>query len=301
MFDRIRFKNVVQRRVREMTDVATMARACAGLVLAAMTAACAGNRDEELAYIERPAEQIYTQGMDQFERDRYEVAALFFDEVERQHPYSEWARRAMMMAAYAHYENNDYEAAIATAERYVNLYPSGQTTAYAYYLIALCHYERILDVGRDQSSTRAALDALNQVARRYPQTDYARDSRLKIDLTMDHLAGKEMEVGRWYLREGHHLAAINRFRTVVEQYDTTSHTPEALHRLVESYVALGIVEEARQVAAVLSYNYPGSRWYEDTYDLLADQQLLDRQTGVEVEEGEPEQRSWWGRTVGRMF
>lgn len=281
--------------------MAKMARVLAAAVVVATAAGCAGKRDKDLAYVERPAETIYSLGMEQFERERYDIAAQVFDEVERQHPYSEWARRAMMMGAYAHYQDNDYEGAIATAERYINLYPSGQTTAYAYYLIALCHYERILDVGRDQSETRAALDALTQVARRYPDTDYARDARLKIDMTMDHLAGKEMEVGRWYLRQGHYLAAINRFKTVVDQYDTTSHVPEAMHRLVEAYVALGVVDEARQVAAVLGYNYPGSEWYQDSYELLADQGLLDRASGVELEEAEPAKRSWWGRTVGRMF
>jgi outer membrane protein assembly factor BamD len=277
------------------------ARLCAVALIAGLAAGCAGDRREELAYVERPAELIYSEGVDQIERRRYEEAAAYFDEVERQHPYSEWARRAMMMAAYAHYEDGDYPAAIATAERYVNLYPSGQTTAYAYYLIALCHYERILDVGRDQTSTQQALNALTQVARRYPDTDYARDARLKIDLTLDHLAGKEMDVGRWYLREGHHLAAINRFRIVIDQYETTSHVPEALHRLVEAYVALGVLDEAREVAGVLGYNYPGSRWYEDTYDLLAREGMVDRVSGQALEEGEAEQRSWWGRTVGRVF
>lgn len=274
-----------------------------GLIVAlAVTAtACQGNRKEELAYIERPAELIYNEGIEQFDKNRYDRAAQFFDEVERQHPYSEWARRAMMMAAYANYQSNDYDAAISTAERYIALYPGGQTTAYAYYLIALCHYERILDVGRDQSSTRAAMEALTQVTRRYPQTDYARDARLKIDLTLDHLAGKEMDVGRWYLRQGHDLAAINRFKRVVEEYETTSHVPEALHRLVEAYVALGILDEAREVAAVLGYNYPGSVWYEDTYDLLADQGMVDRRSGAELDAEGPEGRSWWGRTVGRVF
>lgn len=274
-----------------------------GLIVAlAVTAtACQGNRKEELAYIERPAELIYNEAIEQFDKDRYDRAAQFFDEVERQHPYSEWARRAMMMAAYANYQSNDYDAAISTAERYIALYPGGQTTAYAYYLIALCHYERILDVGRDQSSTRAAMEALTQVTRRYPQTDYARDARLKIDLTLDHLAGKEMDVGRWYLRQGHDLAAINRFKRVVDEYGTTSHVPEALHRLVEAYVALGILDEAREVAAVLGYNYPGSVWYEDTYDLLADQGMVDRRSGAELDAEGPEGRSWWGRTVGRVF
>jgi outer membrane protein assembly factor BamD len=271
------------------------------LLAAVLAAGCAGDRRDRLAYVERPAEQIYNQGLTQFERNRYDVAAELFDEVERQHPYSEWARRAMMMAAYAHYQNNDYEGAIATAERYINLYPSGQTTAYAYYLIALCHYERILDVGRDQQETRAALDALTQVERRFPNTDYARDARLKIDLTRDHLAGKEMDVGRWYLRQGHYLAAINRFQNVIRDYDTTSHTPEALHRLVEAYLALGIVDEAREVASVLSYNYPDSDWYQDTYALLTREGLVDASTGRETDDEGSQNRSWWGRTVGRVF
>jgi outer membrane protein assembly factor BamD len=260
---------------------------------------CAGDRDK-LAYVERPAELIYNEGFTQFERKRFDIAAELFDEVERQHPYSEWARRAMMMAAYAHYQDNDYEGAIATAERYINLYPSGQTTAYAYYLVALCHYERILDVGRDQEETRAALDALTQVERRYPSTDYARDARLKIDLTRDHLAGKEMDIGRWYLKQGQYLAAINRFQTVIDEYDTTTHAPEALHRLVEAYLALGIVDEARQVASVLGYNYPGSDWYEDSYELLTKEGLVDIATGLETE-GEVRTPSWWDRTVGRVF
>jgi outer membrane protein assembly factor BamD len=281
--------------------MATRARAAAALAIALLAVACAGDRRQRLAYVERPAELIYAEGFNQFERERYDIAAVLFDEVERQHPYSEWARRAMMMAAFAHYQSNDYDAAIATAERYINLYPSGQTTAYAYYLIALCHYERILDIGRDQTETQAALDALNQVARRYPSTDYARDARLKIDLTRDHLAGKEMDIGRWYQRDGHFLAAINRFKLVVDEYDTTTHTPEALHRLVECYLALGIIDEARQVAAVLSYNYPGSDWYEDTYALLTREGVVDRRTGQDIEGGAPRQRSWWGRTVGRVF
>ncbi|MCG8443501.1 MAG: outer membrane protein assembly factor BamD, partial [Caulobacterales bacterium] len=196
-------------------------------------ASCANRRREQrLAYIERPAEVIYNEAFDRLDKRRLIEAVELFDEVERQHPYSEWARRAMMMAAFASYRSNDYDTAIATAERYVALYPGGDTAAYAYYLIALCYYERILDVNRDQRTTQQALDALRQVTRRYPTSDYARDARLKIEMTLDHLAGKEMEVGRWYLREGHHLAAINRFRTVIDDYETTTHTPEALHRLV---------------------------------------------------------------------
>jgi outer membrane protein assembly factor BamD len=272
------------------------------LALMAALAACGGrNKKEQLAYIERPAETIYQEAVDKLDKKRMTEAALLFDEVERQHPYSEWARRAMMMAAYTKYIGNDYEGAIANAERYVALYPSGETTAYAYYLIALCYYERILDVGRDQRTTEQALASLQQVTRRFPETDYARDARLKIEMTRDHLAGKEMEVGRWYLRQGHYTAAINRFKRVIEEYETTTHTPEALHRLVEAYVALGIMEEAEQVAAVLGYNYPGSNWYSDSYNLLAREGVVDASTGARLEAPEKRKRSWWGRTVGRFF
>ncbi len=267
----------------------------------AATGCARNNQAESLPYIERPAEMIYSLALDRLERKRYAEAVLLFDEVERQHPYSEWARRAMMMSSYSNYTSNQYQAAITTAERYIALYPGGDTTAYAYYLIALCHYEQILDVGRDQRTTEQALNALRQVERRFPRSDYARDARLKIDLTLDHLAGKEMEVGRFYLRQGHYLASINRFKTVIDEYQTTSHTPEALHRLVEAYVSLGVLTEATEVAAVLGYNYPGSEWYEDTYELLVDEGVVFAETGESNENLALERRSWWGRTVGRIF
>ncbi len=234
---------------------------------AAALSACAGDR-EELEYVERPVEPIYLAGYDQLERGRYELAVQLFDEVERQHPYSEWARRAMLMSAYALYADNEYDDAIQAAQSFLSLHPGNEAAPYAYYLIAQCHFERITDVGRDQSATLNALEAWRQVVRRYPNTDYARDARLKIDMSMDQLAGKEMDVGRWYLKNGHTLAAIGRFKNVIESYQTTTHTAEALHRLVESYVQLGVMEEATQVASVLGYNYPGSRWYEDSYELL---------------------------------
>ncbi len=280
-----------------------MRKSIAALVAfgAMILSSCAGSEKEELPYVERPAELIYDLALERLEQKRYEEAVLLFNEVERQHPYSEWSRRAMMMSAYANYSTNQYPEAIATAERYIALYPGGDTTSYAYYLIALCHYEQILDVGRDQRTTEQALAALRQVERRFPRSDYARDARLKIDLTLDHLAGKEMEVGRFYLKNGHHLAAINRFKTVIEEYQTTSHVPEALHRLVESYVSLGIASEATQVAAVLGYNYPGSEWYEDTYSLLTSQGIVLADTGQTNENLELERRSWWGRTIGRVF
>jgi outer membrane protein assembly factor BamD len=238
------------------------------VVSALMLTACGGNRDAELSYVETPVERLYNEGFDALQRRRYDEAAAYFDEVERQHPFSEWARRAMLMAAYSNYEARLYDEAISDAERFIALHPGSSSAPYAYYLIAISHYERIYDVGRDQSTTRTALDSLQQVVRRYPDSPYASDARLKMDMTRDHLAGKEMSVGRWYLRNGYYLAAINRFQNVVRDYETTSHTPEALHRLVESYVALGVDEEARQVASVLGYNFPGSNWYEDSYDLL---------------------------------
>ncbi|MBL4597301.1 MAG: outer membrane protein assembly factor BamD, partial [Robiginitomaculum sp.] len=242
------------------------------LLLAMMligTAGCAGrNQAKKLAYVEQPAEALYLDGYDRLARRDWTRAILFFDEVERQHPYSEWARRAMLMAAYANYESQKYDAAVIAAQRFVALHPGSRSAPYAYYLIGVCHFEQILDVGRDQAKTQEALNALRQVVRRFPKSEYARDARLKIDLTLDQLAGKDMAIGRYYLRFGNTLAAINRFRNVITEYQTTTHAPEALHRLVEAYVRLGVLNEAVEVAAVLGYNYPGSDWYEDSYSLL---------------------------------
>jgi len=269
----------------------TSLRKLAFLVAAVALAACASN-ETEIAYVERPVETLYINAFDALQGEKYDEAAARFDEVERQHPYSEWARRSMLMAAFANYQANRYDEAIADAERFIALHPGNQSAPYAYYLIAQSHFERILDVGRDQGHTQRALEALRQIVRRYPDSDYARDARLKIDMTMDQLAGKEMAVGRFYLRSGQTLAAINRFRTVVEDYQTTSHAPEALHRLVEAYVSLGINEEARQVAAVLGYNYPGSRWYSDSYQLLTAR-------GIDAPDAEPDDRD--GNFVTRAF
>lgn len=241
---------------------------CLTGLMATVLTACGGGGDEELAYVEQPVEGLYQTAFELLERRQFEAAAAYFDEVERQHPFSEWARRSMLMAAFANYQDNAYPEAISDAERFIALHPGSSSAPYAYYLIALSHYEQIYDVGRDQSTTVNAQNALQQVILRYPDTAYAQDARLKFDMTQDHLAGKEMSVGRWYMRNGYYLAAINRYRNVLRDYGTTSHVPEALHRLVESYVSLGIDEEARQVASVLGYNFPGSEWYEDSYDLL---------------------------------
>ncbi|HMM14866.1 MAG TPA: outer membrane protein assembly factor BamD [Parvibaculum sp.] len=229
--------------------------------------------DDELPYQERPVEQIYNKAMDYVADGSYQKAAQEFDEVERQHPYSIWARRATLMSAYSHYKVNEYDDAIVTAQRYIALHPGSKDVAYAYYLVALCYYEQISDVGRDQKMTEDALASLTALIQRFPQSEYARDARLKLDLTLDHLAGKEMEVGRYYLKKRDYIAAINRFRIVVERYQSTTHVPEALHRLVEAYLSLGVKPEAQTAAAILGYNYPGSDWYQDSYALLAEQGL----------------------------
>jgi len=235
----------------------------AGLLLA--TAGCAA---EPTPYVERPVEEIYNDAMDRLGSGDYEAAAREFDEVERQHPYSIWATKAQLMAAYALYEAEKFDDAVIAIDRFIQLHPTNQDAPYAYYLKGLSYYAQISDVGRDQKITRLALSALEELVRRYPTSEYARDARLKIDLTQDHLAGKEMEIGRFYLRRDYLLAAINRFRVVVQDYQTTSHVPEALHRLVEAYEALGMSDQAARVAAVLGHNFPGSEWYVDTYELV---------------------------------
>lgn len=235
--------------------------------LALFAAACSSNSDED-TYVARDVEVLYNLGADALERHAWGKAAVFFDEVERQHPYSQWARRAQLQAAYAHYMRSSYDDAILAAERFLQLHPGHADAAYAYYLIGICHYEQIVDVGRDQDATIKAQNALIEVIRRYPDSEYARDAKLKLALTNDHLAGKEMEVGRFYLHRQEYIAAISRFSTVIEKYETTSHAPEAMHRLVEAYYALGVMDEARRVAHVLGANYPGSKWYEYSYKLL---------------------------------
>ncbi|MBL4869405.1 MAG: outer membrane protein assembly factor BamD [Robiginitomaculum sp.] len=251
---------------------------------------------QKLAYEERPAETLYNNAIRDMDTGRYDRAILFFDEVERQHPFSRWARRSMLMSAYAHYSSGDYDDAITSSERFISLHPGSDSTPYAYYLIAICHYEQIFDVGRDQGTTVLAEASLQQVVRRYPDSDYARDARLKLELTHDHLAGKEMDVGRWYLRQNHYLAAIGRFKNVVRTYETTSQVEEAMHRLVESYVSLGLIGEAKQVGSVLGYNYPAGDWYFDSYNLLS-KYGVDLQVELKVKR----ERGYWIRLKERLF
>ncbi|GBD43839.1 Outer membrane protein assembly factor BamD [bacterium HR40] len=254
------------------------------LLMALPLAACSGTRNGG-EQVEKPAEELWAEATRLLDEERFEQAAKAFEEVERQHPYSQLATRAQLMAAYAYYEGGMYDAAIAAAERFIELHPGHEEVPYAHYLVAVSWYEQISDVGRDQGATEKALEALNLVVQRFPDSDYARDAQYKIDLVRDHLAGKEMEIGRFYQRQGRWLAAMNRFRRVVEAYQTTTHVPEALHRLVECNLALGLEEEARVAAAVLGHNFPDSEWYRRSYALLQGRGL----------EPEPEKAGWLSR------
>jgi outer membrane protein assembly factor BamD len=224
-------------------------------------------------YQERPIDQIYDNAWKQINKGSWDLAAAQFNEVDRQHPYSVWARRAQLMAAFCYYQSNKYDDAVSTADQYISLHPGSQEVAYAFYLKAISLYEQIVDVGRDQSKTQGALVALQDVVQRFPDTEYARDATLKIDLTEDHLAGKEMEVGRYYLTRGNYIGAINRFRVVIDQYQTTPQIAEALERLTESYYSLGLDSEAQTAAAVLGANYPGTVWYQDSFNILKGRNL----------------------------
>lgn len=252
-----------------------------GLILAVVavsalsTSACLnrGAGRPRLAYEERPVEALYNTGYARIEARRWSDAIDYFQEVERQHPYSEWSRRAILMQIYAYYQNNNYAEAIAASDRFIALFPGNPSAPYAFYMKAICNFEQITDVGRDQNFALQALDGLRDVTRRYPGTPYATDAMVKIDMVNDQLAGKEMSIGRYYQRAGQPLAAINRYKAVIdnEAYQRTSHTPEALYRLVEVYVGLGLKDEATRNGAVLGHNYPGSPWYAEAYALLTEE------------------------------
>lgn len=245
---------------------------------------------------DQTAETLYNNGMDQMTRGQYSSAVDFFSEVERQHPYSVWASKSTLMTAFSRYQVERYDDAIAVLDRYIHLHPGSEDIAYAYYLRALCHYEQILDIQRDQKITRKAREALDEVIRRFPKSKYARDALLKRDLTRDQIAGQEMAVGRWYQKTNQHIAAINRFQEIIKKFDTTSHVPEALHRLTESYLFLGLEEEAKKTAAILGHNFPGSEWYIDSYALM---------TGIDPRRDEKDRgkkkRSWLGRAWHSIF
>ncbi|MFV0335295.1 MAG: outer membrane protein assembly factor BamD [Tropicimonas sp.] len=225
------------------------------------------------------AEQIYKRAEYDLENGDPDDAAELFGEIERLYPYSEWAKRALIMQAFAYHQDHDFENSRASAQRYIDFYPADEDAAYAQYLLALSYYDQIDEVGRDQGLTYQALQALREVIENYPDSEYARSAILKFDLAFDHLAAKEMEIGRFYLRREHHTAAINRFRVVVEEFQTTSHTAEALHRLVEAYLSLGLQDEAQTAGAILAYNFQSTVWYQDTYKLLVERGLTAQAKG----------------------
>ncbi|RYY29032.1 MAG: outer membrane protein assembly factor BamD [Sphingomonadales bacterium] len=241
-------------------------------VLAFSVAGCARKAKSDLPYVARDVGTLYSAAKQRLDQHQYKMAAALFDEVERQHPYSVWARRAQLMGAFSYYLNGDYTESVSSAQRFLAVHPGNRDAAYAYYLIAVSYYEQISDVTRDQKITQQALDSLGELTRRYPNSRYASDARLKIDLVRDHLAGKEMEIGRFYEGRGLWLAASLRFRAVVDNYETTTHAPEALLRLTETYLALGVPLEAQKSAAVLGANYPGTDWYERAYKLIQENQ-----------------------------
>ncbi len=216
----------------------------------------------------KTAEVLYNDGLEKLEARSYAKAVELFEELERTYPYSKWATKAQVISAYTSYKDEQYDDALVTLERFIKLHPANSDVSYAYYLRGLCFYEQISDVGRDQSYSEYAKSALNEVIARFPSSSYAQDAKIKLDLVNDHLSGKEVNVGRFYLKQGSYAAAINRFQEVIENYQTTSHVPEALHRLVEVYMAMGVRSEAKKYAAVLGYNYPGSKWYGYSYKLI---------------------------------
>lgn len=220
-------------------------------------------------FVEEPADKLYNEGLYLMNQSKDpKAAAKKFEEVDRQHPYSDWARKSLLMSSYAAYEAGDYDTAIGSATRYVTLHPGSQDAAYAQYLIAASHYDQIPDISRDQGRTEKAMAALEEVVRKYPSSEYATSAKKKLEGARDQLAGKEMAVGRYYADKRDYTAAINRFKTVVTQYQTTRHVEEALMRLTEAYMAIGIVGEAQTAAAVLGHNFPDSKWYKDAYNLV---------------------------------
>lgn len=273
-------------------------RVAAGLiVLAAPLGGCGTGalwdkffaKDE--TFVDEPADKLYNEGLYLLnQKGDKKAAAKKFEEVDRQHPYSEWARKALLMSAYAAYENGDYDECISSANRYVALHPGSPDAAYAQYLIAASNFEQIPDVSRDQGRTEKAIAALEEVIRKYPNSEYATNARKKIEAARDQLAGKEMNVGRYYMGRRDYTAAINRFKVVVTQYQTTRHVEEALARLTEAYMAIGIVGEAQTAAAILGHNFPDSRWYKDAYNLV-------KSGGVEPSENK---ESWISRAFKKV-
>src|SRR6201991_101685 len=266
----------ITRGLRRLSADAQRLRLAASLFVLAIALSGWGTGplwDEFLAkddtFVDEPADKLYNEGLYFMnEKKDAKAASKKFEEVDREHPYSEWARKSLLMSAYAYYNSGDYDSCIGAATRYVTLHPGSPDAAYAQYLIAASHYDQIPDTSRDQGRTEKAIAALEEVIRKYPTSEYAVSAKAKLEGARDQLAGKEMAIGRYYMEKRDYTAAINRFKTVVTQYQTTRHVEEALERLTEAYMAIGIVPEAETAAAVLGHNFPDSRWYKDAYNLV---------------------------------
>jgi len=268
-------------------------------VLLPLLSGCGASDDNAKKVANGPVEELYNNGVDALNARRFSTADDQFNAVEQNYPYSSWAVNAQLMSGYSLYLQNKYTQAIGTLDRFIQLHPAHRDIAYAYYLRALSYYEQIADIQRDQKGTEQAMNALRDVVTRFPDSSYATDARLKIDLCVDHLAGKEMEVGRFYQRQHLYEAAIGRYQRVVDDFQTTNHVPEALARLTEVYLALGLKEQARKTAAVLGYNYPGSEWYSDSYAQLVDNGMAHGSDKSQIQE--PERRGFFSRAWHAVF
>ncbi len=263
---------------------------------AVLLTACSSDKEkDDPANDNRPVEVLYNEAGDQLDAGEYKEAAVAFDKVDRQYPYSEWATKAQLMSGYAYYKDLDYDNAIIALDRFIQLHPGNKDIDYAYYLKALSYYEQITDVARDQEMTQEAMDALDAILERFPNSRYARDAQLKKDLTRDHLAGKEMTVGRYYQKQEIYPAALRRYQNVVKDYQTTTHTPEALFRIVECNYALGLDSESARVAAILGYNFPGSDWYKRAYALLKPEYKL------QLDKEQEKNKGFIKRTLDSVF
>ena len=300
-------------------SVKLAAPVCAALMLSACSSLDIFGPKADDTYIEGTVQQLYSQGQDLMRRKEYKQAAKYFSEVDRQHPYSAWAARSQLMVSYANYKAKEFHTARLALNRFLRLHPAHRDVAYAHYLKALCYFEEIRDTKRDQSFTKAAYREFTLVAERYPASKFAVDSKQKAAALRDHLAGHEMEIGRFYQGKEQHLAAVNRFKTVVQEYQASRHVPETLHRMTESYIALGLRNEAQRTAAVLGHNFPKSRWYADSYALLQGKRTAPvSRTSVTTALSRSKKkqksasgrqritvkgsgRSWFGRMVDRVF
>jgi outer membrane protein assembly factor BamD len=289
----------VRRELRRLSAGTRRLRLAASLIVLALPLSGCGTgalwdkffAKDEAAFQDEPADKLYNEGLYLMnERKDNRSAAKKFEEVDRQHPYSEWARKSLLMSAFASYQQGDYDSCIGSATRYVTLHPGSPDAAYAQYLIAASHYDQIPDISRDQGRTEKAMAALEEVIRKYPNSEYAASAKAKLEGARDQLAGKEMAIGRYYMQKRDYTAAINRYKTVVTRYQTTRHVEEALERLTEAYMTIGIVGEAQTAAAVLGHNFPDSKWYQDAYNIV-------KSGGLEPSEN---QGSWISRAFKKV-